>query len=156
MRCKCSLMKTKSQLRAAFIALMVVSQGSLAIPPDSSLFSDSYVMAGNPATTMDVRRDGDQYQIELSGGGDELAGASTAADCFIHAEGKREGNRLAALFTALETDTFSYSEREARAENRKLEVVFEPEGASVVHVDTLGYCGLGATFEGQYRPKSAK
>ncbi|MEI7995204.1 MAG: hypothetical protein WCH01_09915 [Methylococcaceae bacterium] len=149
-------MKTKSQLRTAFIALMVVSQGSLAIPPDSSPFSDSYVMAGNPATTMDVRREGDQYQIELSGGGDELAGAATAADCFIHAEGKREGNRLAAVFTALETDTFSFSEREARSENRKLEVVFEPEGASVVHADTFGYCGLGATFEGKYRPKSAK
>ena len=156
MLCKCSRMKTKSQLRASIIALMVVSQVSLAIPPDSNPFSEIYVMAGNPATTMNVRREGNQYQIELSGGDDGLSGASTVADCFIHAEGKRAGNRLAAAFTALETDTFSYSEREARAENRKLEVIFEPEGATVVHADTLGYCGLGATFEGQYRPKSAK
>jgi len=156
MRCKCSRMKTKSQLRAAIIVLMLVSQDSLAIQTDSIPLSDSYVMAGNPATTMNVRREGDQYQIELSGGSDELASASTAADCFIHAEGKREGNRLAAVFTALETDTFSYSEREARAENRTLEVVFESEGATLVHADTFGYCGLGATFEGQYRLKPAK
>jgi len=113
-------------------------------------------MAGNPATSMEVRREDSHYQVVLYGGGEESAGAATAADCFIRAVGKLEGNRLNAVFSAIETDTFSYSEREARTEGRKLEVVFGSQGASVVHADTLGYCGLGATFEGEYRRKPAK
>ena len=149
-------MKIKPKLGAAFIVLMVVSQVSLAIQPDISELTKIYVMDGNPATTMAIRRDGDQYQIELSGGGDGLAGAATAADCFIRAEGKRVGKRLEAVFTAMESDTFTYSEREAKLENRKLELVFEPGATSIVHADTLGYCGLGTAFEGNYRLKPAQ
>ena len=156
MRCKCSRMKTKTRFCIAIIALIFASQGSLAKKPDSSSLFEMYVMTGNPATTMDVRREGDQYQIVLSGGGEESAGAATAADCFIRAVGKLEGNRLAAVFTAIETDTFSYSEREATTKGRELEVVFRSQGASVVRADTLGYCGLGATFEGEYRRKPTK
>ena len=113
-------------------------------------------MAGNPATTMNVRIEGSQYQVVLSGGGEESAGAASAADCFIRAIGKLQGNKLKAVFTAIETDTFSYSERKAIKEGRKLEVVFNPQGALVVHADTLGYCGLDATFEGKYQRKPEK
>jgi hypothetical protein len=153
-------MKAKTRFVVAIgfgiTALSLVLQGSAANKPDSISKFGTYAAVGNPTTTMEVSKQDGQYQILLSGGGEESAGAAAAADCFIRAVGKPEGNRLAAAFTAIETDTFYYSERQARAEGRKLEVVFGPQGASIVRADTLGYCGLGATFEGEYRRKPAK
>jgi hypothetical protein len=154
-------MKAKTQFVVAtgfaITALSVAWQSAPASKPDSGSKFGTYAASGNPATTMEVRRQDGQYQILLSGGGEESAGAATAADCFIRAVGKLEGNRLTAAFSAIETDTFYYGEREARTEGRKLEVVFGPQGtSSIVRADTLGYCGLGATFEGEYRRKPAK
>ena len=84
------------------------------------------------------------------------AGAAVAGDCLILSQGKLEGNRLAAVFSAVDTDTFSYSAAQAKTEYRKLEIVFEPDMAKVVRADTLGYCGLAAEFIGEYRRKPEK
>ncbi len=149
-------MKAKTRSGIAIIALIFAAQGCLAKKPVSSPIYGIYVMAGNPSTTMEVRIEGSQYQVVLSGGGEESSGAASAADCFIRAIGKLQGNQLNAVFTAIEIDTFSYSERKAKREGRKLEVVFSPHVASLVHADTLGYCGLDATFEGKYQRKPEK
>ena len=108
-------------------------------------------MAEHTATTMQVKAEGGQYWVELSGGSKESAGAAASADCFIQAQGKLDKNRLTAVFTAIETDTFSYSEAQEKREGRKLEVVFGTSKATVVYADTVGYCGLTATFQGECR-----
>lgn len=90
------------------------------------------------------------YAIELSGGsGDD--GPATAADCYIRAVGELEGAALVATFTAVETDTFSYSEKEAGEENRTIALQTGSNVVEVLQADTFGYCGAEASFAGRYQ-----
>ena len=151
-------MKVKAGFSLAVISLIFAWQSVIGggLSSSSGQISGIYVMAGNTATMMKVNAEGDQYWLELSGGSEESAGAAASADCFIRAQGKLDKNRLTAAFTAIETDTFSYSEAQARREDRKLEVVFGMSKATVVYADTVGYCGLTATFQGEYQREAVK
>jgi len=148
--------KLDHRIAAATLALTVAWQTSFAADPAPKGISGTYVMVGNVGTILEVKAENGQYRLELSGGGMASAGAAVAADCLIAGQGKLKGNRLAAAFSAVDTDTFSYSATQAKTEDRKLKVVFGPSKAKVIRADTLGYCGLAAEFIGEYRRKSGK
>jgi hypothetical protein len=113
-----------------------------------------YVLSGNPGNKMSILRQQDGYQVELTGGSVDAAGAGTSADCVIHASGILQNSRLIATFEAIDTDTFLYTNAQAKSENRKIEIKFARNRAIVKQADTLGYCGYGANFKGIYRRKS--
>jgi hypothetical protein len=110
-----------------------------------------YRHAGPVAATLEVRPEGDRYRVRLEGGGSSAAGAASAADCVIEAQGELEGAVLRAPFGPVETDTFSYSAAQAAGEGRTVEIRFEPGAAEVVAADTFSYCGLGAELAGRYQ-----
>ena len=110
-----------------------------------------YVFAGTTAATLEIRLDGDRHIVALSGGGAKDAGAAAPADCHVRAVGTRRDDALEAVFTGVETETFIYSEAQARREQRQLRLVFRATGVEVTRVDIDGYCGLGTAFVGLYR-----
>jgi ABC-type Na+ efflux pump permease subunit len=149
-------MKKRAEVFIALIIFVFGCQTSMANRSAAENIAGMYFLSeDNASATMEVRAKEDYYVVLLSGGGSEAAGAATAADCTIRAIGKLEGNTLLATFTAIETDTFSYTNSEAEKENRKVKVVFRSNYADVVHVDTFAYCGLGVHFTGSYRRKTA-
>ena len=149
-------MKLNYRIAAATLVLTIAWQTPLAAEPASKEISGIYFMTDNVGTTLQVKAENGQYRFELFGGSMASAGAAVAGDCLILSQGKLEGNRLAAVFSAVDTDTFSYSAAQAKTEYRKLEIVFEPDMAKVVRADTLGYCGLAAEFIGEYCRKPEK
>jgi hypothetical protein len=120
-------------------------------PPPPAEIAGRYHHEGPVAATLEVRAEAGQYVVRLEGGGSMAAGAGSAADCVIEARGLLDGAVLRAAFGPVETETFSYSDAEARREGRSVEVVFEPGAAAVVEVDTLSYCGWDADLSGRYR-----
>lgn len=150
-------MKLNYRIAAATLLALTVSWHlGYAVELASKEVSGIYEMVGNAGTTLQVKAKNGQLTLELFGGGMASAGAAVAADCLIVGQGKLEGNRLASTFSAVDTDTFSYSAAQAKTEDRKLEIIFEPGRAKVVRADTLGYCGLAAEFIGEYRRKPEK
>jgi len=115
-----------------------------------------YVLKNNPNTKMEIITDNNQHVVMLSGGGNSSTNGEVAADCFIRAIGKLNGNSLLADFSEIETDTISYSKEDAKSEGRKVQILFGLKDAKVVKADTFGYCGLGANLLGQYTRKSKK
>jgi hypothetical protein len=116
----------------------------------------SYTLAGNRGTRLKISAADRQYTALLSGGNQQATGPAVAADCYIKAIGPLQGNILRAVFTALETDTFTYSETQAKAEKRQLKIVFSKNTAQVTQADTVGYCGWGADFVGRYHRRVGK
>ena len=138
----------------ACVGLIVAAQGTGA-QTDSEhgvpRFLGYYVFAGPRHAEFAVHIERGQYVARLAGGADPSAGAASPADCSIRAVGKVNANQFVGFFTRIESATFSYSERRARAEQRVLQVEFGDGTARVTRADVAGYCGLGADFIGLYR-----
>ena len=134
------------------VVALLTSAGGCDTPTIAAAAESRYVSTGAVAATLDLRRVGDRYVVALSGGGSDQAGAAAAADCHVRAVGTLRDHTLDATFTGIETSTFAYSETRARREQRKLRLVFRPPNVEVTRADVEGYCGLGATFIGIYRP----
>jgi hypothetical protein len=137
--------------RPGCLALVALGLLACAAAPPVGDIAGLYRHEEPIAATLEVREDGQQYVVRLEGGGSAAAGAATPADCVIEARGDLKGATLRAAFGPVETDTFSYGEAQAASEARTVEILFEPDAAEVLEVDTLGYCGLGAEFSGRYR-----
>jgi hypothetical protein len=113
-----------------------------------------YVLTGTTAAALAIVRDGDRYVVTLAGGSPANAGAAAPADCHVRAAGTVHDDILDAVFVGVETETFRYSDVQARTEARRLRLALRPNGVEVTRADTDGYCGLGATFVGVYRRSS--
>ncbi len=151
-------MKPISKTRS-LLALVILSWGLVSTYPVQAADVDitgSYTLSGKARAQLDIKAEGDHYVALLSGGGQEAAGPATAADCYIKAVGKLKNTTLVADFTAIETDTFSYSEAQAKQEKRQLKIRFNRNTAEVIDANTFGYCGMGADFSGRYRRSIGK
>ncbi len=135
-----------------FTALaLAYTPGAVSTSQESGLsITGTYTLTSDAAATLEIKAEGTHYEALLSGGSPQVAGAAAPADCYIRVMGKLQGNKLAGNFTAIETDTFMYSEAQAQEEKRKVEIIFDSDTAEVVRADTFGYCGLGANFMGHY------
>jgi hypothetical protein len=149
-------MKLKLLLFCCFVGFNFSSQTTADYRSDLVHFSmvGEYVFSGNPSNTMKILQQSEGFRVELVGGGKDSSGAGTSADCVIHAYGIVKGNQMTATFAAIDTDTFLYTDAQAKAENRKVEIKFARGRVTVLHADTLGYCGYGATFLGIYRRRN--
>jgi hypothetical protein len=130
--------------------VLASSGGCGEVPERSGEVQGRYVFAGAIAATLELSRDGDRYVVALSGGGARDAGPGAPADCHVRAVGTRQDDTLEAIFTGLETETFSYGETRARSEGRRLRLLVRSNGVEVTRADTDGYCGVGVTFVGRY------
>ncbi len=110
-----------------------------------------YALLHNPLTTLEIKAEEDIFTVLLSGGVVKEEGLSAPADCYIKAIGELKGERLLARFAPVETETFIYSETDAKREDRRLEMVFKKDKAEVIFADTFGYCGLNVSFLGIYQ-----
>ena len=138
----------------ACAVLIVATQGASAQAASGDAaqrFVGRYVFAGPRHAEMEVRIERGRYVVMLEGGADPSAGPASPADCSIRAVGKENAHQFVGHFAQVESDTFSYSERRARAEQRVLEIHFGDRTAEVTRADVTGYCGWGADFIGVYR-----
>jgi len=115
-----------------------------------------YTAGHGAPSTLEVRVEATHYVVLLSGGGSEAARAAPPADCYVRAKGTLHGRTLTVTFMPVETDTFIYSQAQAEKEKRTLKIVFGQNTADVIRADTFGYCGLGSSFVGHYRRKTAQ
>jgi hypothetical protein len=116
---------------------------------DSDVAGD-YRLVGAATVILQVSADDGTVKARLEGGGPPESGAAAPADCIVVAAGPLEGRLLSATFQPIETDDFSYSAAQARAEKRRLTIAFGLGTAEVKQADTYGYCGLGIEFRGFY------
>jgi hypothetical protein len=138
------------------LVLLLLSGGSASdgIPPAhaaSQAIVGVYTAGQGTSATLEVRLEGAQWVVLLSGGSTEAAGAAAPADCYIRALGTLQGNILVGQFTAITSETFAYSQAQAEKERRMLKVMFGPNTAEVIQAETVGYCGVGSNFVGHYR-----
>jgi len=110
-----------------------------------------YRLVGEATVMLQVSTEQGAVRARLEGGGPPESGAAAPADCIVVAAGPLEDRLLSATFQPIETDDFSYSAAQARAEKRRLTIAFGPGTAEVKQADTYGYCGLGIEFRGLYR-----
>jgi hypothetical protein len=110
-----------------------------------------YRLVGAATVILQVSTEQGGVHARLEGGGPPESGAAAPADCIVVAAGPLEDRLLSATFQPIETDDFSYSAGQARAEKRRLTIAFGPGIAEVKQADTFGYCGLGIEFRGLYR-----
>ncbi len=110
-----------------------------------------YRLVGAATVILQVSTEQGVIRARLEGGGPPESGAAAPADCIVVAAGPLEDRLLSATFQPIETDDFSYSAAQARAEKRRLTIAFGPGTAEVKQADTYGYCGLGIEFRGLYR-----
>ncbi len=110
-----------------------------------------YHRAGATCVSLEVTRANNGFEAVITGGGPPADGGSAPADCIIRTRGQLREESLTAVFQAVSTEDFSYSEAQAVAERRRLIIAFAPGTAEVKRADTFGYCGLGSEFLGQYR-----
>ena len=139
------------RLTAAFLLSIV---GYAAVRPHQANGLDitgTYTCSQRSASTLEIKAEGSDYVVSLSGGSSPAAGAAAPADCYVRARGKLHGKTLTAEFVSIETDTFSYSAAQAEHEKRQLTIVFNPGSAEVVRADTFGYCGVDSNFVGHYQ-----
>ena len=149
-----SILKTCSVLTLVTLGWGVVSGYS--VQAAGLDITGSYTLSGKARAQLDITAEDEHYVVLLAGGGQEAAGPATAADCYIKAIGKLKDTTLVADFTAIETDTFSYSEAQAKQEKRQLKIRFNKTTAEVIEANTFGYCGMGADFSGRYRRSAIK
>ncbi len=142
----------------AIAGLIAACSGAIAGGTDYSpaKIVGTYTSVASKTTIIEVQIENSHYVVRLSGGSSAVAGAGVSADCVILARGALKKNVFMADFSAFDTDTFSYSEDQAKAEGRKLQIGFNPPTATVMQADTDGYCGLGANFQGKYHKKKVK
>ena len=148
-------MKIKLLFYCGIVGINLSTQTSADDLSDSlrSSIIGSYESKGNSRNTLQVFQQQEGYRIELVGGGENYQGAATSADCVVHATGKLKGNLLTANFTAVETDTFLYTDDQAKEDRRTVKINFSRGRATVSQADTLSYCGYTANFVGIYRRK---
>jgi hypothetical protein len=115
------------------------------------VLAGTYIHTGDIPAMMVVHVSKGIADVRLDGGGNRRAGASSAADCGIHAVGPVMPSGVVADFHAMESDTMDYDEVLAKQEHRKISITFSGGGAEVLSADTDGYCGLGANFTGHYK-----
>jgi hypothetical protein len=120
-------------------------------PATGSDVVGDYRLVGAATVILQVSIERGVVRARLEGGGPPESGAAAPADCIVVASGPLEDRLLGATFQAIETDDFSYSAAQARAEKRRLTIAFGPGTAEVKQADTYGYCGLGIEFRGFYR-----
>jgi hypothetical protein len=120
-------------------------------PSAGSDVAGDYRQVGAATVILQVSTEQGVVRARLEGGGSPESGAAAPADCIVAAAGPLEDRLLSATFQPIETDDFSYSAAQARAEKRRLTIAFGPGTAEVKQADTYGYCGLGIDFRGPYR-----
>ena len=146
----------KIQQHIAIILALILSMigGVQLVVPHAQVadlhITGRYALAHDGFSTLEISVEGTSYVVLLSGGR-PAPGAAVPAACYVKAKGKLQGRLLVADFSPLETETFVYSKTQAEKEKRQLQLVFGMNTAEVIHAETFGYCGRGASFEGHYR-----
>lgn len=120
-------------------------------PAAVSDVAGDYRLVGAATVILQVSTEQGVVRARLEGGGPPESGAAAPADCIVVAAGPLKDRLLSATFQPIETDDFSYSATQSRAEKRRLTIAFGPGTAEVKQADTFGYCGLGIEFRGLYR-----
>ncbi|MBK8814532.1 MAG: hypothetical protein IPN42_03035 [Methylococcaceae bacterium] len=148
-------MEIKYSIITSFLILVVTCQANADNRSNETIstIAGIYILNGHPKTSMRIIQDNKKYHIELEGGGDDSIEGNVSADCIIHANGIVKGKKLTATFTAVDMDTFSYTNKQAEEEKRKIKIRFRRSQANVYYIDSLGYCGYGADFSGIYQRK---
>lgn len=141
--------------RVALLALLLLTgDPSCGWPQGASTSSEitgNYRLVGAANVVLQVAAENGEIGVRLEGGGPPSSGAAAPADCVVQAAGRLHGRLLNARFQPIDTDDFSYSAAQARAEKRQVIIAFAPGTAEVKQADTDGYCGLGIEFRGLYQ-----
>jgi hypothetical protein len=156
MRRRMPLKCWKRRPREEFITLVVFLVFLLGVLPVGCgeydpRIAGTYTRLDNVSSMLKIRTENSHYIADLTGGGSETSGAAAPGDCHIRARGTLDGKTLMAGFLSIETETFLYDSKQAAEENRELKIIFREDIAEVVRADTFGYCGLGASFLGEYK-----
>lgn len=108
-----------------------------------------YRATGPAPTTLEIReRSGDLWHVALRGGATP-AGAGTAADCELEAEGPLRDGRLEADVVPFEGELVSLTAADVARAPARVSITFDGDAATVE--SDYAQCGMGADFNGVYR-----
>lgn len=101
--------------------------------------------------TLELARQGGEWDVSVVAGGDPADGPGVAADCEVRARGPLREGRIEAPVVPFESDINSVSAADLEAEPAQVRVEFDGDVARVSS-DYRG-CGLGGGVHGTYRRK---